>query len=67
LITQNPIASIKKELNNPTTPNLEAIIVEFQNHLLRLNTPPSTVKNYISDLTQYLRWLQSQPEPPHAS
>ena len=30
-----------------------------EKHLIKHNTPPATIRNYINDLTQYSSWLKN--------
>lgn len=66
LITQNPLRLISKNSLNTKNTDIKVIINEFVRHLNHLHTPPSTIKNYVNDLNQYLAWLEKLP-PPNAS
>ena len=40
--------------------NLDSLLSQFEAHLTRKNRSPSTIKNYINDLNQYIAWFQNQ-------
>jgi len=40
-------------------PSLESLISLYEKHLVKRNTPDSTVRNYLADLNQYVNWLNS--------
>ncbi|MFZ2152887.1 MAG: hypothetical protein WAV41_02405 [Microgenomates group bacterium] len=61
LITQNPFKSIYRP---PRSPELSDLVTQYETHLLKHNTPPATIRNYINDLHQYISWLESKPTLP---
>lgn len=44
--------------------NLTPIIKEFQGYLEAEKTSANTVKNYVSDIRQFLTWLEANHQPP---
>ncbi len=55
LAASNPAAEIK-----PTTINLtiDQVLNDFRNELIRQKLSPSTIKNYVSDVSHYLQWAK---------
>jgi len=56
LISTSPFKAIQKSIHSP---DLFDLVKTYELHLLRHQTPPSTIRNYINDLTQYISWLSS--------
>lgn len=41
--------------------NESSLLIEFRNHLKNQKVSKNTMKNYLSDINQFLAWLESQP------
>ncbi|MFA6518266.1 MAG: site-specific integrase [Candidatus Shapirobacteria bacterium] len=61
LIDHNPLKKIRHSLASPPPPTPDALISQFATYLSTHHATPSTIKNYISDLRQYITWTNSQP------
>ncbi len=57
LTDANPAADLKPTAIDPT---LDQVVNDFRNELVRQNLAPSTVKNYVSDVHQYLLWANER-------
>ena len=60
LISSNPFKGLNK---TPHSPDLTDLVKTYELHLLHHQTPPSTIRNYINDLSQYISWLNLNPNP----
>lgn len=54
---------IQKQTSPPSTlsTNLPLLLSQFEAHLIKQKRSPSTVRNYLNDLHQYITWLSSHP------
>lgn len=64
LISQNPLKEINKPISAPTISTLVSL---YQQHLTTHQNSPTTIKNYINDLNQYISWLDTQKIDPQQS
>jgi site-specific recombinase XerD len=63
LVTQNPLKAALKNLRSsskPLDPTLDDLLKLYQQNLIKHNTAPVTIKNYLNDLHQYINWLETQ-------
>ena len=52
----------KRTCSSPTpSTNLPHLLTQFETHLVKQKRSPSTVRNYLNDLHQYITWLSSHP------
>lgn len=51
----------------PKRTSLTPIIREFQGYLEAEKTSANTIKNYVSDIRQFLTWLEANQQPPISS
>jgi site-specific recombinase XerD len=56
LAVTNPAAELKNKTIDPT---LDQLLTEFKHELTRQKLAASTVKNYVSDVKNYLAWTQT--------
>ena len=56
LISQNPLKTVHR---SPRQPELTDLVTLYETHLIKHNTPTSTIRNYINDLNQYISWLSN--------
>lgn len=64
LISHNPLRSVRADSHiRSSSPSLESLVTLYQQHLIKHNSSPFTVKNYINDLNQYISWLEIQNPP----
>lgn len=59
LITSNPIKKLLQELRSPPKTNLDDLIKQYQSYLTKKNKTPVTIRNYINDIQQYIRFCQN--------
>jgi len=57
-IEQNPIKQYRRSLQSPST-DLQQSLDLFKQYLIKKNRTPSTIKNYLNDLQQYISWLST--------
>ncbi len=63
LISQNPLKPLLKQLRQSTQsvkPDLNNLQNQFIKYLNQQNTTPSTIRNYVNDIKQYINWLDTQ-------
>jgi site-specific recombinase XerD len=51
---------LKKTRIYTQSPDLDQLVSVYEKHLIKRNTPISTIRNYINDLNQYISWLSTQ-------
>lgn len=56
----NPAAHLSNVDAAGTTTSTKQILAAFKHDLNKQNLSPSTIKNYLSDVKQYLSWVQNQ-------
>jgi hypothetical protein len=56
--------SLRLSQHKPSSPNLDSLLTQFEQHLTHKNRSSSTVKNYINDLQQYIEFCQKQKPNP---
>lgn len=56
IITVNPLATAKKQLQRPAQIPLDNLLKDYQNYLLAHHHTPATIKNYLADVKRYLSW-----------
>lgn len=59
LVDHNPLKKIRRSPASPPPPTTDALISQFATYLSAHHATPSTVKNYISDLRQYISWADN--------
>jgi site-specific recombinase XerD len=67
LIDHNPLKAALRSVRAPLVgaPSLESILPQFSQYLSSHHTAPSTIRNYINDLKQYISWLETPPASGH--
>jgi site-specific recombinase XerD len=61
LIDVNPFSLAKKHAQNPPeTRDLEVLLTQFAQNLSRQHKSPITVRNYLGDIRQYIRFCESK-------
>ncbi len=61
IITDNPFSIAKKHAVNPSpTRDLDLLLTQFAQSLNREHKSPITVRNYLGDIRQYIRFCESQ-------
>lgn len=61
LITSNPFSLAKKHAINPAeTRDLDLLLSQFAQSLAREQKSPTTIKNYLGDIRQYISFCESQ-------
>ncbi|MFA7300686.1 MAG: site-specific integrase [Candidatus Shapirobacteria bacterium] len=61
LITDNIFSLAKKHSENPTkTRDMGLLLIQFAQSLAREHKSPITIKNYLGDIRQYIRFCESQ-------
>jgi len=66
LIDQNPFKKALRfvRADPHASPSQESLISAFQTYLEKKNKTPTTIKNYINDIQQFINWAsQSTPTP----
>ena len=65
LISHNPLHSVRADSHiRSSSPTLTSLISLYQQHLTKHKNSPTTIKNYINDLNQYINWLDTLPRDP---
>lgn len=59
LTDTNLFKQTKKHLQRQPSIDLEKLLIQYQNFLVKGNKSALTVKNYINDIHQYFDWLKS--------
>ena len=57
LATANPALELKNQI---VTPTIDQVLNEFKNELKRQKLSDSTIKNYFSDVKNYLLWAKAR-------
>lgn len=61
IITNNPLIKIRRRLRENKQPNhvidLNTLCRQFSEHLSHQQNSPSTIRNYINDINQYISWV----------
>ena len=61
LIDSNPFSLAKKHAENPSpTRDLDLLLTQFAQSLGRNHKSPTTIKNYLGDIRQYISFCESQ-------
>ncbi len=61
LITENFFSLAKKHAQNPSpTRDLNLLLSQFAQSLTRDHKSPTTIKNYLGDIRQYISFCESQ-------
>jgi site-specific recombinase XerD len=63
LISQNPLKAILKQLHTaskPASPDITDLLKLYEQQLIHQKTSPTTIRNYLNDLHQYISWLDTQ-------
>jgi len=61
LISTNPFPLAKKHAENPTkTHDLNLLLTQFAQSLAREHKSPTTIRNYLGDIRQYITFCESQ-------
>lgn len=58
-ISSNPIKKYRRLSQSTPNQDLQKILSDYKEHLIKKNRSPSTVKNYLNDLQQYINWLST--------
>jgi len=58
-ISSNPIKKYRRLSQSTPNQDLDKILSEYKDHLIKKKRSPSTVRNYINDLQQYINWLST--------
>lgn len=64
LCATNPAAHLSNVNAAGTTTSTKQILAAFKHDLNKQNLNPGTVKNYLSDIKQYLNWAHGEPAEP---
>jgi site-specific recombinase XerD len=66
LITVNPTLTIRNAdiPISPTSQTIEGLLGAFERSLKQDGASESTIKNYVSDVQQFLNWTIQQPQTP---
>jgi site-specific recombinase XerD len=59
LIDHNPLKKIRQSLSSPPPPTIDTLLSQFATYLSTHHATPSTIKNYLSDLRQYINWADN--------
>ena len=57
----NLFRQTKKHLRRQPSLDLEKLLMQYQNFLIKDHKSDLTIKNYLNDIHQYFDWLQSNP------
>ena len=60
LISQNPLKKIRQQVAVAPEVNINHLLAEYSQYLIKHNNSPSTIKNYINDISLYINWLDSE-------
>jgi site-specific recombinase XerD len=60
LIDANPITKIKKQQNITPSVELDQLLSQYQSYLSKKHFSPSTIKNYLNDIQQFIDWTESK-------
>lgn len=60
LIVSNLLPKIKSDIQEPKT-DLDTILEQYKAFLLKRKFSPSTIKNYLNDINQFIAWSKSNP------
>lgn len=58
LTETNLFKQAKKHLNRQPSLDIEKLLIQYQNFLLKDHKSDLTVKNYLNDIHQYFEWLK---------
>lgn len=65
LISQNPFKSVKTQFQKPPQTQLAEILNLYQTYLQNHHKTPSTVKNYLNDIENYINFLETNSLEAH--
>ena len=65
LISQNPLKAVKTGFQKPPQTQVAEILNLYQTHLQNHHKTPSTVKNYLNDIENYINFLETNSLEAH--